>query len=130
MVEDARETIRDRIGEVESARDDFINYYSQLDAAGDPDIRAPVPKESPPDPDDISAFVDPDVEELVGTLEEMLDSHANVRTCQNPKCHRTFLASKYTREKLYCNVYCRVQAHRAREKAEAEGDIPAPPEGG
>jgi predicted RNA-binding Zn ribbon-like protein len=121
MVDRARETVRDHMVEVEAARDGFCDYYDRLAAVSARDEGAVMPDGPPPDPDDISVSVDSDVEELVATLDEMLDSLANVRTCGNPKCGRAFLASRYTREKRYCSVYCRVQAHRARQKSDAAG---------
>ena len=125
---EGKEDIESSRESVLEARDEFLDYYSALAAAEDPDIRAPMPAGPPPSPHGISVAFGSMVDQLVAELEDMFGSSYGRRmVCQNPKCGRTFLATRYTREKLYCSTSCRVQAFRARQKAAAKSKS-APPE--
>jgi len=75
-------------------------------------------------------WVNHEAEEVLGLLRSM----GRPRTCANTECGKRFVASRHMREKRYCSDYCRVKAHRARQKAEAdsagERKTPTGPQGG
>lgn len=73
----------------------------------------------PSTPEDALAdynYVSDDAAEVLAIMESI----GKPRTCANPECNRRFVGAPWGREKQYCSAYCRVQAHRARQKAEAD----------
>jgi hypothetical protein len=74
----------------------------------------------PKEPQELLAewgWVNHEAEEVLG----MVQSMGRPRACANVECGRRFIASPHMREKRYCSDYCRVKAHRARQKAEVDG---------
>jgi hypothetical protein len=73
----------------------------------------------PRSPEDVLAdydYVSDDAAEVLAVMESI----GKPRRCANPECNRRFVAAPWGREKQYCSDYCRVKAHRARQKAEAD----------
>ena len=117
--EHLRQQAEDAIGEVEEQVGGIVAARLAVEGWG---VEEWLPEDGhgPPDPEGEVGqydYVSDDAAEVLAVMESI----GKPRMCANPECNRRFVGAPWGREKQYCSDYCRVKAHRARQKSEAGG---------